>query len=218
MEAYRYSMQDPVKGTDQAYFDSEQDIEDAYYKDRSARFKPGQPGFNGWGSKFSQYIRYDVITEEIKKNQVFNGVNPLDKVKVLDVGCGSREYSRMIPKSWEYLGVEKREGFDLLKEDTSKLADIKVDYAVASGSMAFLEVPEVEEFINRMLMTATKGIVFNLLDAKSDYMGDENVVHVQRKRFFSYIYNTYRINGVFSRVIMRTDYFPDEDFTIGIFY
>lgn len=215
MEAYRFSMQHPAKGCQPQ--SGEGNLQDEYYKERSDKFVPTNPEYNGWGSKFSQYLRYDVITEEIKKDLCFNHfTEDLNCVHILDVGCGGRIYQQLIPEGWIYKGVERREGFDWLQATEEQLAECKCNYAVASGSMAFLEVPEVELFIERMFKVANCGVVFNLLDAKSDYMGDEPVVHVQRKRFFSYIYNKYRIqrNCV---VTLRTDYLPNEDFTIGIF-
>lgn len=226
-QAYRYSMQDPINGCQENLFDG--NIQEAYYNDRSEKYNPKQPEFNGWGSKFSQVLRFDVIIEEIRKNELYKcGDIPFKpNWNILDFGCGSGDLRQYLPKGTGYLGIDIREdvkgdsiygGIDIFDEQFDKWLSqlFKPDYCIVSGSLAFMEVPQVEKVIDKLLEISGKGIVFNLLDGKSDYMGNENVVHVQRKRFFSYVFNKYRIGKKYE-VRMRTDYFPDEDFTIGIF-
>lgn len=226
-DSYRYSNQHPVEGCKK--YKRTEKVGKEYYDERSSEYKASQPEFNGWGSKFSQVIRFDVIIEEMRKDIVFNRPYiTTHEFKVLDFGCGSGELKNYLPREFSYLGIDIREdiegidiygGVDIFDENFEQfLSDnaFKPDYCVASGSLAFMEVPEVERVIARLLELAKNGVVFNLLDAKSDYMGDERVVHVQRKRFFSYIFNNYRVEKKYE-VRMRTDYFPDEDFTIGIF-
>lgn len=227
-KVYRYSMQDPVTGC--KVLGDEKEIERTYYDNRSESFSPTQPGFNGWGSEFSQVLRFDVLIEEIRKDLTYKrAVLPYNEFKVLDFGCGSGDLQDYLPKKdFLYLGVDIRKdvegpnifgGIDIFSNEFDYLLEqycFHPHYCVASGAFGFMEVPEVERTIDRLVEISKFGVVFNLLDAKSDYMGSEPVVHVQRKRFFSYIFNRYRIGKKYE-VRMRNDYFPNEDFTIGIF-
>lgn len=231
-DSYRFSFQKPTsEGC--SNLEIGQETQKEYYDKRSEKYRSNQPEFNGWGSKFSQVLRFKVIIEEIQRdliNQYVNRISLPNKVSMLDFGCGSGDLSKYIPKKWSYIGIDLREdvagtdiygGVDIFRDNITELcrktiwADRPI-YSVASGSLAFMEVPEVEKVIDKLLEISVKGVVFNLLDAKSDYMGDEPVVHVQRKRFFSYVFNKYCVEKNYD-VRMRTDYFENEDFTIGIF-
>lgn len=218
-DSYRYSMQKPSsQGCSEV--ETSEDIETEYYKQRASQFKKEDPMYSGWGSKFPQYLRYSILLEEIKKDILFRDLKiNSEQYTILDIGCGTGVFATLLPEAWSYFGIDRREelgGIDFDTVSLEELAEKPFDYTVVSGSFAFMEVPEVEEKVEKMLNFCSKGAVFNLLDAKSDYMGDDPVVHVQRKRFFSYIFNKYQVEKGY-RVILRNDYFQDEDFTIGIF-
>jgi SAM-dependent methyltransferase len=123
-----------------------------------------------WSSPKTQEIRFLVITELL--------ADEIKKSSIVDAGCGFGDLygfwleRDLIPKS--YIGIDSFEEFiKIAQKSFSKTAFLQRDilkdelplahWYVASGSLNILSSFETWLFLEKMLVHATKGIVFNFL-------------------------------------------------------
>jgi 2-polyprenyl-3-methyl-5-hydroxy-6-metoxy-1,4-benzoquinol methylase len=123
-----------------------------------------------WNSDFTQYKRFQILTDFIKKD--------IKNSSIIDAGCGFGEYynylfdNKLKPKS--YLGIDCEEQMinlaskrflntsfkkqNILKEELDF-----ADYYICSGAMNILEENEVFIFIDKCFNYSKKAFVFNFL-------------------------------------------------------
>ena len=125
-----------------------------------------------WKNKFTQYKRFEVITEFIK-----------DEIKtstLSDAGCGLGEYYNYLSifelLPYEYTGIDCEE--NMLKICEKRFPNINfqlknllyedpdtVDYFVCSGAMNTMTFDQCSLFIKRCFHASKKGFVFNFLQS-----------------------------------------------------
>ena len=123
-----------------------------------------------WNSKYTQYKRFEIITQLIKKD--------IKTSSIVDVGCGFGEYynylriNHKIPYSFLGIDCEQpminicKKRFPNLKFYTRNILTDKLtcaDYYTCSGALNILEYDEIEIFIKKCFETSTKGFIFNFL-------------------------------------------------------
>ncbi len=123
-----------------------------------------------WNSLATQEIRFEIITKFLE--------DKIDDFIIGDAGCGFGDFLKywqikhLEPK--EYVGIDCEETFveicqrrfpsncfvcrDILQDRLPQ-----VDWYVASGSLNILSDFETWLFLENMLNSATKGVVFNIL-------------------------------------------------------
>ncbi|WP_368028799.1 class I SAM-dependent methyltransferase [Arcobacter sp. s6] len=123
-----------------------------------------------WNSDFSQYKRFEILTNFIKKD--------IKNSSIIDAGCGFGEYynylfdNNLKPKS--YLGIDCEEQMINLaskrflntsfkKQNILKDSLDFADYYICSGAMNILEENEVFIFIKNCFHHSKKAFVFNFL-------------------------------------------------------
>tara|TARA_R110002033_G_scaffold29007_3_gene65234 strand:- start:52859 stop:53428 length:570 start_codon:yes stop_codon:yes gene_type:complete len=160
-----------------------------------------------WNSEFSQYKRFEILTEFIK-----------DEIKdsiIIDAGCGFGEYynylfdNNLKPKSYTGIDCEKQ-----MIELASKrflnvkfyLADIlldeleEADYYVCSGALSILTKNEIKTFINKCFNASKKGFVFNFLK-------NDSLTNIKSEDILSY-------SKALTKNITIEDNYLDNDFSI----
>jgi SAM-dependent methyltransferase len=150
-----------------------------------------------WNDKESQYIRFEIILEFLK--------DEISKSSLVDAGCGFGDFylflqeKNLLPKS--YVGIDCMQDFiDIAKQklphcaftcrDILKDELVYADWYVASGSLNILNSFETWIFLEKMLMYAKKGVVFNILegDKRSEnfnYQKKEDIIAYVRSKGFS---------------------------------
>ena len=140
-----------------------------FYKKSIKRFGISAQGVH-WNSDYSQYKRFEVLTEFIK--------NDIKESSIIDAGCGFGEYYSYLfdnylkPKS--YLGIDCEEQMINLaskrflnttfkKQNILKDTLDFADYYICSGAMNILEENEVFVFIDKCFFHSNKAFVFNFL-------------------------------------------------------
>ncbi|MFK5882064.1 MAG: class I SAM-dependent methyltransferase [Sulfurospirillum sp.] len=123
-----------------------------------------------WNSKESQEVRFEVITDILGKD--------IKRSKIVDAGCGFGELyaywmdRRIFPK--KYVGLDcvknsievvKKRFVDLSFACKDVLKDELplADWYVASGSLNVLSSFDTWLFLEKILESSKKGIVFNIL-------------------------------------------------------
>lgn len=123
-----------------------------------------------WSSKYTQYKRFEIITQFIKKD--------IKSSTLLDAGSGFGEYyeylkiNNLLP--FKYIGIDCEEQMvKLSKQRFSKVdffeknilyEDIyKADYIICSGAMNTMTLDQCELFIKRCYSSSKKAFVFNFL-------------------------------------------------------
>ncbi len=131
-----------------------------------------------WSSKESQVVRFGVITEILGKD--------IAKSEIVDAGCGFGELcaywadKKIYPK--EYTGLDcVQNSIDIAQKRFPKLSftcrDVLkdelplADWYVASGSLNILSSFDTWLFLEKILESSRKGIVFNILQG---YIKSEN--------------------------------------------
>jgi SAM-dependent methyltransferase len=172
----------------------------------------------GWGSEASQRRRFEVLI----------GIATPIAGKVLDVGCGLGDlylYLKEDDFDGSYHGVDVHPGaveaararspearFDVL--DISSLADPlpRYDYVVMSGAanIALDRYAEtLEALIRRMYALADKGVAFNLLSNRADFV-EPGEAYGDPGSILDFCLSLSR------RVVLRHDYMP-HDFTLYLY-
>ena len=154
-----------------------------FYDDRIRKYGENVRSV-GWASQAQQELRFKIL---------FEGLN-LEKDSFLDLGSGLGDLLAYLAKNTSrpqsYLGIDaspkmvaaakKRysaiENVDFL---VSKFEDFPLevwDYIVMSGSFNLKQSSDdfqrLTNFLNRFLPSAKKGLLFNLLTTKVDYIKD----------------------------------------------
>lgn len=140
-----------------------------FYKKAYERYGTSSKGVH-WGSKSRQYLRFEILTNFIKKN--------LESSSIIDVGCGFGDYLSYLYdnqiKIESYLGIDC-EGFmiNLCKKKYSqyqfKRIDIlknnipNYDYLICSGALNILDEVEFFKAIENCFKASKKGFAFNFL-------------------------------------------------------
>lgn len=125
-----------------------------------------------WRDKFTQYKRFEIITEFIKKD--------IKVSTIADAGCGLGEYYNylklfeLIPLGYKgidcediMLNVCKKRFPDVSFELKNILYEDfeQSDYVVCSGAMNIMNFDQCSLFIKRCYKNAKKGFVFNFLQS-----------------------------------------------------
>ena len=176
-----------------------------------------EPGIVGWSSQETQQIRFKVLCD----------IAPLDRMKILDVGCGVGDIYKYIINRFdgvEYTGIDCHkkmvhyarkkhpEGKFLHKELLKFSTD--VDYILASGvfNLAGLDnMNYIEEMIQKMMRMANKGIAVNMLSSYSP----PSLMYPDLY-YYDPIKVLERCMNTFKKISMRHDYLP-HDFTLYIY-
>ncbi|MBE0492285.1 MAG: class I SAM-dependent methyltransferase [Sulfurospirillum sp.] len=123
-----------------------------------------------WNSVENQEIRFSVLTQFIAKE--------LLTCSVVDAGCGFGDlylfWQKMGLKPKNYIGIDSFDKFItianrrianavFLQRDILKDSLPMADWYIASGSLNLLSDFETWLFLEKMLLHAQKGIVFNIL-------------------------------------------------------
>lgn len=175
-------------------------------------------GSVAWGSKESQEKRFVVLAQ----------IDDLNQLKILDVGCGLGDFygwlkARNIDIHYEGIDItpsmiqeakKKYPGVrfkvqDILKE---KEIDATFDYIFASGIFN-RKIPEHHSFVSntiiRMFDLCRRGIAFNIMSEKADFMEPEEYYADPGEMLNICL-------GLSRKVILRHDYMP-HDFTVYIY-
>lgn len=158
-----------------------------FYKHSYLKHKNSAKGLH-WTSKQTQEKRFEILIDFIKKD--------LHTVSILDAGCGFGhllEYlkmNRLNPKNYIGVDCEKfmidiclqnfpRYRFfekDILKEN------IPInDYCICSGALNLLDKEDIFVFIENMLKSAKKGILFNHITNNFNKVSKEDVINYCEK-------------------------------------
>ncbi len=131
-----------------------------------------------WSSKESQVVRFGVITEILRRN--------IQKSEIVDAGCGFGElYAYWTDRGIcprKYVGLDcVQNSIDIAQKRFPKLSftcrDVlkdelpSADWYVASGSLNILSSFDTWLFLEKILESSRKGIVFNILQG---YVKSEN--------------------------------------------
>ncbi|PPK61390.1 methyltransferase family protein [Malaciobacter marinus] len=143
-----------------------------FYKKSTLKYGITARGVH-WNSKFSQYLRFEVLTKYLQD---------LQNSTILDTGCGFAEYLNFLKNKKidfkKYTGIDCEEHMvqiskkrfknyeflllDILKDDLPK-----ADYYICSGAMNLLEFEDMKIFIQKCFDSSKKGFVFNFLKESS---------------------------------------------------
>ena len=191
-----------------------------YYNKTINKYKKGTKVV-GWGSKKSQQIRFQILSE----------IGNLNGKSVLDVGCGLGDLYRFLEKNKKirlkkyvgidinplmiaeamkrYPGIEFRV-VDLLKNNFKE----SFDYVLASGLFG-IKIPNWEKVSYKLLGKLYKiskiGVGVNFLSTLTPFKKDKMSYRTDPAEILNFIYND--INQKF---VLRHDYKPN-DFTIYIY-
>uniref|UniRef100_UPI0040473D34 methyltransferase domain-containing protein n=1 Tax=Aliarcobacter sp. TaxID=2321116 RepID=UPI0040473D34 len=153
-----------------------------FYKNSIKKYGISAKGVH-WNSRYTQYIRFEVLTNFIKHN--------ITESSVIDAGCGFGEYynylfdNNLKPKS--YLGVDCENemiklaskrflNVDFIVQNILEEELIPSDYYICSGAMNILEEKEVFIFIKKCFDSSKIAFVFNFLKNDSLTSVDINKV------------------------------------------
>lgn len=198
---------------------SNQNILESYYLQLLRENPENSAQAQGWNSIYTQAKRFEVLT----------GIADVENCTILDVGCGLGDFYRYLKnnfRKFEYLGL------DLLPEmiekakfrfpeanfthlnflETGAEFDAKFDYVFASGLFAVKTenyAAEHFELIEKMYLSAKKGIGFNMLNKKT---------HPQDEFFATYLIDEVvkKCSQISNSVVLRDDYL-EYDFTVFLY-
>ncbi|MDP2947702.1 MAG: class I SAM-dependent methyltransferase [Nanoarchaeota archaeon] len=176
----------------------------------------------GWGSRKSQYDRFDVIID----------IGDFNNKSVLDVGCGTGDFYNYLLKrgfrNFHYKGIDispemiavakgkRYKGAKFVLKDVDEV-EKGYDFVVASGAFNILIDNNWDFLIKRikiMFKIAKIGISFNLL---SDYADKEFIKRDKGKICY---YNPVKILDfcmkLSRKVVLKHNYMPN-DFTIYLY-
>jgi len=169
-----------------------------------------------WNSKESQELRFEVITD-LLGDEIFSS-------KIVDAGCGFGELyaywrdKKVCPKS--YIGLDcVQNSIDIAKErfldtDISFTCrdvlrdDLPVaDWYIASGSLNILSRFDTWLFLEKILNSSKKGIVFNILEGLTggknfNYQTKESIKDFAKQKELEYfIIDGYMKNDMTVRIL-----------------
>ena len=161
-----------------------------------------------WNSKYSQYKRFEILTSFI---------NNIDKITLLDAGCGFGEYYNFLKKNnltpKKYIGIDCEE--DMIRIATKRfptqqffLKNIlydklpNVDYIICSGTLNLLTIKECEIVISKCITASKQGFIFN-------YLKNTTFTNISKKQILDIVYK-YTTN------IKIKENYLENDFTIDI--
>ena len=180
-----------------------------FFKEQIEKYGLNPEGVN-WGTKESQYKRFEVITELIPD---------MKDSSILDLGCGFGDFylyleeTMNLPES--YVGAD---AVDAMVQKASKrvpkaiLLDFlendipQADYIVASGSLNVLTYPETRKVIEKAYKSANKALIFNIMSTHADFY-EPGYNYFSPSAMLEYCMIFTR------RVILRADYMT-HDFTV----
>ena len=171
-----------------------------------------------WGSKESQQKRFEILS------QIAN----LEGQSVLDVGCGLGDFYgwlRNIYSDIGYTGIDitpsmieiALKSFPGTKFKVQNILELKkvrptYDYVFASGIFnrrIRRHKDFVMETVERMFALSNRGIAFNIMSTKADFM-EKNEHYADPCKMLNFCMNLSR------RFVLRHDYMP-HDFTIYVY-
>lgn len=191
-------------------------VEKEFYEKCSSSFDKEAPGAVGWGSRYSQDTRINVLLSyaltEASYNRV-SGSTPLQVTSILDLGCGAKRMEEILSSRGEselvsYTGIDKRPEYG---GQDAFLHEGSYDWVLSSGALSFLDFQTMRKMISKMLELCTKGIAFNLLD-KSDFQTKSPVNYWDCSEVISELKKDYIHQGI----LLDCSYMPGKDFTIVI--
>jgi len=166
-----------------------------FYLNAYKKYGTTARGLN-WDSEDSQSIRFEVLASFLK--------DEISTCSIVDAGCGFGDFylflsnKNLLPKS--YVGIDCMQNFiDIAKEkypscaftcrDVLKDELIYADWYVASGSLNILNSFDTWIFLEKMLMYAKKGIVFNILEGSKksenfNYQKKEDIIKFAKTKGF----------------------------------
>lgn len=165
----------------------------------------------GWGSTYSQEIRFRILLE-------IPGLKHTDSI--LDVGCGYGDLSQYLQN---YMGIdirqraidEARNRYPTKSFQMKSIEHIEdsYDWILASGIFAFNTETWKEDtlhILTQMFHKSKKGIAFNVLSCLTPNKKDEDMKYVSMSEI------TDLIQTITNKFIIRHDYLPN-DLTIYLF-
>ena len=144
-----------------------------FYKQSIKEFGISAQGVH-WNSKYTQYKRFEIITELIKKD--------IKSSSLIDVGCGFGEYYKYLELNnklpSKYLGIDCEDSMvaickkrlpkqNFIKQNILTDTLIEADYYICSGALNILTIDEVYSFIENCFLSSKKGFIFNFLKSQS---------------------------------------------------
>ena len=188
-----------------------------------ARLKEDLPDYKvaGWGSRESQYLRFEVLAE----------INKLAGMKILDVGCGLGELyyffknnqiridsykgidisEECINEARNRIGVTNQVSFDCINIEKIDGENL-YDYVFLSGALN-LRIEDnllfAKNAISKMYSLCKKGVACNFLSTRVDYTLEKDY-HYSPEEVLSFC------KEISNRVILRQDY-PLYEFTVYIY-
>lgn len=172
----------------------------------------------GWGSKNSQYIRFETLSE----------IGDLNTKTILDVGCGFGDFYGFLLKNKKiklkrYFGIDinplmitiAKKKYPRTEFEVNDLLEVSLpksfDYVVESGIFN-LKVPNWEKLTTNLLTQMYKaskiGVGANFLNSFSAFKKDKNSYYVDSSKILKFINN-----NLTAKVILRQDY-KSNDFTV----
>jgi SAM-dependent methyltransferase len=186
------------------------------YRDRFKKYGIS-PKSLGWKDRKSQILRFKILSE----------IANLDKMSILDVGCGFGDFYKFLLKNGyrvkytgfdivpEFIEIAKRKYPEcefILKDILQEKFQKKFDYVFSSGIFN-AKISKNYSFLERMLekmwTLAKKGISFNMMSDYVDYF-DETLFYYSPEKVFNLCRKFTR------KIILRHDY-PLYEFTIYLY-
>jgi SAM-dependent methyltransferase len=180
-----------------------------FFEEQIEKYGLNPEGVN-WGTKESQYKRFEIIEELIPD---------MSDSSVLDLGCGFGDFYIYLQEKGNlpelYKGadavpsmVEKAKErvlnavlLDFLEDEIPS-----ADYIVASGSLNVLTYPETREVIRKAFAASEKAFIFNIMSSHADFY-EPGYNYFSPSEMVGFCMSFTR------RVILRCDYMT-HDFTI----
>jgi ubiquinone/menaquinone biosynthesis C-methylase UbiE len=165
-----------------------------------------------WNSKYSQYIRFEIIKDFI---------TDIQNQSIVDAGCGFGDFYLFLNKKVSlpknYIGLDCEEQMVqiatqrtkkvIMKKNIITNTDLpKADYYVCSGAMNILTSDETQKFIKNCFNSSQKGFIFNLLSI-SDNMNEKVYNHQNPKEILEYCKQ-------FNKNNILKEYYLPNDFTV----
>lgn len=88
----------------------------------------------------------NMVTFGIKTKPIVLALDLKEKDRILDVGCGIGEYSKIVPKKGYYLGIDKDQNF--IKKAKKNFKNKNIDFLCAD----FLEISTLKKSFNKAIL------------------------------------------------------------------
>ena len=144
-----------------------------FYKKAYEKYGLSSKGVH-WSSKNRQYLRFEILTNFIKKD--------LSDSSVIDIGCGFGDYINYLNENQikinSYLGVDcegfminlcnkKHSSYEFKRVNILKDNIPNYDYLICSGALNILTEVEFYDAIEKCFNASKKGFAFNFLTKDS---------------------------------------------------